>query len=195
MRGNSGQIGLLLLLLVVIAIIAFFIGTRVERGGGLEILPNVSPSVSPQASPSAVLSSSLPSLDPVSAEELSLCPLADIQEAVKENIITAVKAGNWQALEGYLREELVVIQEATDCCGVVSKETALQALEFLNGAQGEWNFNENNATAISLMREDPTDYKDAIIGVAENNFTVAFQLNNQNQIIKITMARDYQNVL
>lgn len=113
----------------------------------------------------------------------------------RENVAAAISSKNYVALESLLTDPVSVRMEATECCGFLSPSQALIHLEYLDYAQGTWDFSEDNEIVAGLEASYPEHYANAIIGVSTDNYIVAFQLDDNNKISKISMAKDYKILL
>jgi hypothetical protein len=118
-------------------------------------------------------------------------------DEVKENLIAAIETGNYQAIESFMTDEVVVILEASGCCGDLSKEDAAQQLDYLNEAQGPWNFDQTNQTIMQLKEVEPEKYgpETSLVGIASNEYVVVFKFDDNHNVSGITMAVTYKLVL
>lgn len=118
------------------------------------------------------------------------------REYLEENIRAAVISKNYAALEGYMTDQVAVVLESTECCGLVSKTDAVKQMDYLNSATPPWNFDKSNPIALKLRANDPADYgpDDSVIGIASNEYVAAFKLNSENKIYAVTMSVSYKLV-
>ena len=118
-------------------------------------------------------------------------------DELKENIKAAVTVKNYQPFETYMADEVSVILEASECCGILSNEEAAHQMEYLFDAEEPWNFDQSNETIKKLKEVEPTKYgpESAYIGIASNEYTVSFKFNDANKIMAVTMAATYKLVL
>jgi hypothetical protein len=116
-------------------------------------------------------------------------------QEVEEFIIFAVENNEPEILEGFLAEEVLFRIEGTDCCGVQSKRGALEKLDFLEDSSGAWNFDSEIEIIKSLEASYPEHYSQAVIGISSDLYSAAFQLNKDNQIIKISLSNSHKLLL
>lgn len=115
---------------------------------------------------------------------------------VKAKIVAAVTNRTYADLKPLMVTSPEVIIESSGCCGPLTQDEAVVQLSYLNNAALPWNFNDSNPQITALHTKNPQGrYKDAIIGIAANEYTVAFQLDAQNKISRITMSVTYKLVL
>jgi len=67
-------------------------------------------------------------------------------------------------------------------------------MDYLNNANGTWDFNESEITQ-DLAASYPENYGNAIIGISSDDYVVAFQLNQDGNIAKISMAVNHKLLL
>lgn len=115
---------------------------------------------------------------------------------VKENLAAAINTGNTQAIESYMTDDVVVILQSTECCGKMSKAETMKQLSYIKDGTAPWNFDDANPIAAQLRANSP-NYGDAtsVIGIASNEYVVAFILNSENRVKGLTMAVTYKLVV
>lgn len=174
------KIGFFILLFLLAAGTSFYIGTNLNK----------QPTDSVKATPS-------PTVVEEVVVETSPTPGGSTREYVEEQIEAAVTSKNYAALEGYMADNVFVILEATECCGSLTKAEATQQLDYLNAATAPWNFDQTNETIKKLKTEDPTDYgpESTYVGIASNEYVVAFKFDATNRINGVTMAVTYKLVV
>ncbi|MFV1917161.1 MAG: hypothetical protein ACC618_01590 [Patescibacteria group bacterium] len=107
-------------------------------------------------------------------------------------ISTAVGNKDYSELERYFTNPVSVRIEATECCQPQNPTGAIEELAYVESATGPWNFNQQSEIVAALQASYPEHYGGAIIGISQDNYLVAFQLNEENKISKISMAVDYE---
>lgn len=115
-------------------------------------------------------------------------------QASEDNLEAVVVSKNYAALEGVMANPVSVRLEATECCGLLAPEEAVEQMDYLNNATGIWDFSESEITQ-GLAASYPENYGNAIIGISSDNYVVAFQLNQSGQISKISIAANYKLLL
>lgn len=145
-----------------------------------------------------VLPSPIPTIDtslnaPDAFEPLST-PTPQIISTNQDNIEASIVSRNYAALEGAMVNPISVRLEASECCEPMTPENAVEQLAYLDTAEGTWDFNKEEIIS-DLAASFPENYSNAIVGISSDNYLVAFQLNENNQIIKISLAVDYNLLL
>lgn len=139
-----------------------------------------------------------PTPTPTSETILSPTPIATTtpkppptRDEVKDKIVAAFNSKSFANLQNLMAAEVVVILQATECCGPMTSADAVSQMSYLNSATSPWNFDDTNPIAIAIKTNNPENYGNSILGIATNNYVVAFQLNSENKISKISMAVHY----
>lgn len=177
----------MILLLSLVGVGGFFLG---KQSAIVQPTPTIEPSVEPTPTPSPTpIASPLATISPTSANKLT-------RAHVKENVVAAIETGNTAAIESYMTSTVGVTIQSTECCGPKTRSEAVQQLSYISGAEEPWDFSDTNSIALRL-REESDLYGDSnsIIGVASNEYVVAFLLNSDNRIEALTMAKTYKLVL
>lgn len=118
------------------------------------------------------------------------------QEGVTTIIVSAAIVNqDYLALESFITNPVIMRIENSGCCQPMSPEEAVLQLEYLDNATGTWDFDESNEIVNNLQSSYPEHYANAIVGVSSDNYVVAFQLNTEGEIAKISMAVDYELLL
>jgi hypothetical protein len=115
---------------------------------------------------------------------------------VKENLEAAINVKDYAAIESYMADAVNVIIQSSECCGPRTKKQAIDELTYIKDAHAPWNFDDANPTAAALRANSP-NYGDAssIIGIASNEYVIAFILNSENEVKGMTMAVTYKLVV
>ncbi len=167
-------------LILVISTGSYLLGKRASDTGG----PN-------SISPTPFIDGSLSS--PGTNEQIPTITPSSPQVS-EDNLKAAVVSKNYAALEGVMANPVSVRLEATECCGLLAPEEAVEQMEYLNNASGIWDFSESEITQ-GLAASYPENYGNAIIGISSDNYVVGFQQNQSGQISKISIAADYNLLL
>lgn len=180
-----GLIYVVILLVVVaaVAVGAYYFGTKNSS--------QVPSAATPVPTLKTIINSSLPP-SPTPVSSASASPSTSLM--LLENIKAAVVSKNTAALEGYMTDQVNVIIEATECCGILTKANAIKEMDYLNTATLPWNFDDNNPIAAELRAKNPTAFPEGIIlGTSGNRMLVTFTLNaDRTKIEKVYMAIDYK---
>ncbi|MDP3973750.1 MAG: hypothetical protein Q8P92_02870 [Candidatus Daviesbacteria bacterium] len=159
---------------------AYYLGTKNQASP-----PVSSPSPTPTPQPTST---------PTPTPQISPSPFPTPKADLIENIKASVISKNYAALEGYSENQVNLIIEATECCGIVDKAKAIKELNYLNSATFPWNFDQTDPIIVEIKQKYPQIFsKDSLIGIAANDFMVAFTLNsNMDKIAKIYLAATYK---
>ncbi len=185
------RIGFFILLILILGVGAYYLGTITTKP-----TDDKSKIFTSNKSEKKVVSPTV-EIDEDDTETISPTIKKMSLEDLKENIKAAINTGNTQPFETYMADKVNVILEASECCGIVSKEKAAKQLEYFNDAEGPWNFDQSNETIKKLKQTEPTKYgpESAFVGIASNEYTVSFKFNSDNKISDITMSATYKLVL
>ncbi len=160
---------------------AYFVGLQKGRA---EFAPTPTPTV--------VITREI--IPPTTAPSPTPTPIT--REVVKAAVVAAVTSRSYESLRPFMVQSPEVILESSGCCGRLTQDNAISQLSYLNNAASPWNFDDANSTAAALRAKNYAGrYIGAIIGIAQNEYTVAVQLDGQNKISRITMATTYKLVL
>jgi len=114
------------------------------------------------------------------------------KDRVSENIKASINSKNYQALEGYMTDDVVLILYATECCGTVTKTKATAQMSYLEGSKGSWDFSEGSSVRAKLIQNNPQNFsQDMIVGISSDKYVTGFKLNSQNEIERIILVSDY----
>ncbi len=102
----------------------------------------------------------------------------------------AVPAKKYADLAPYMAENVNTIIYASSCCGMYTKEKAIQQMSYLDKAVGPWDFSDTNPNAPK-MRAASAYFKDYAIGTSSNKYGVGFHLNDKYLIDGVTFVVDY----
>lgn len=115
---------------------------------------------------------------------------------VSENIQASINTKNYQALEGYIKDSVVLTLYATECCGTITQEKATAQMDYLSSSKGSWDFLQNNSVRLKLIQSSPENFSDdMIIGISSDKYVAGFKLNSQNEIEKIILVSDYNLIV
>lgn len=128
---------------------------------------------------------------------LALVPTikTDNKEVVKEQIVFAFKNEDFSILEKYLKNPVNFRIENSGCCQPQTPIEAIEQLEYLKSAKGTWDFGKDNEVSKSLAATYPDHYSNAIIGISSDFYSVAFQLDSDSKIEKISISASYKLLL
>lgn len=167
-------------LVILVALAGYFLGKgQGNKSETIEVAPAVS-------SPTS-LSSTFPS--PIVFPAGFVNPSATIA-AIREMLPNK----KYKDLGPFMAATVNVIIYASSCCGDYTKAQAIEQLKYLDSAKAPWDFSENGPIVQKLEGDVPQYFKDKIIGVASNKYTVAFGLNSKFLIDKIVLVVDYSIV-
>lgn len=182
--------GLIYIIIAVVVIAgvaagAYYFGTRQKS-------ETPSPALSP--TPGSIYT---PTITPKPTSTQSASPSASPLDKSKEStdaIKLAITGKSYSSLDKYMASSVNVLIEATECCGIITKDKALAELKYLDGAINPWNFDPGNPIASQLKTKNPTLFPNGILlGTSANRYLVTFTLNKVSGLIeKIYMAIDYK---
>ena len=105
---------------------------------------------------------------------------------VQASILTAVSSKDYESIGDDMADSVYVSLHASECCGDITPDAAIENLNYLNNATTPWLFDRTNLTLASLAATYPeTMGPDFIIGISDNNIVVSFGLNEDNEINEI----------
>ncbi len=97
---------------------------------------------------------------------------------IDENTQAAIESKNYAALEGYMTPSVSVLLYASECCGPQTPTQALAQLDYFNEAKAPWNWNQESETIKQIKAEHPTTFGKGTIGIADNEYTVSYEVVN-----------------
>jgi len=135
--------------------------------------------------------------EPTSIPEISLSKPATPtpKPDIKAEIEAAVESGQYHKLVPFMTNVVNIRIEASECCQPNDRANAVDQLKYLDSAKAPWDFDQNSTIAKDLAASYPEHYANAIIGISTNNYLVAFQLNDDGAIEKVSMASNYKLLL
>ena len=113
----------------------------------------------------------------------------------KEVISSAFEADDFAIITPILQKSVLIRIERSDCCGVVDASEVVGNMKYLKDAKSPWDFNPEGDVQKSLVATYPQYYTNALIGVAENNFVVAFQFDETGKVKSISMTNNYHIIV
>jgi hypothetical protein len=119
----------------------------------------------------------------------------EIQLTTRQAIEQAITSRNYELLIDYMSVVIPVRVEGSECCGTRTARGAIESLDFIESATPPWEFYEETGIAADLASLYPDHYSNAVVAISENKFMVAFQLNEEGNIKKISMTNDYEVIL
>lgn len=171
--------GIALLLLILIAISGFL---ALQNQKLLNQLAKQSPSPTPQTTQQSP--SILESLSPLPSPKTTL---KDLQE----NIEAAINSKNLDALSTYMTNPVMVILQATECCGPQTPDEAVTQMAYIESGIS-FDFNQTLDLVKNLKSKNP-ELAGKFIGISKGGEQlIAFGLNDQNRIIDIRMSISYK---
>lgn len=129
-----------------------------------------SPTLTISASPPTSSPSQLPSPSPT----LTLIQL-------QENIADGVNSRNFAALATFMTNPVLVILQATECCGPQTPDEAVSQFSYINDGI-PFDFNQNQET-IKNLKSKNTELANKYVGISKNaEHLVAFGITGSNRI-------------
>lgn len=122
----------------------------------------------------------------------SSAPQTSTNVVIKDKIIAAVNSKAYADLKPLMFPQVVVVLQATECCGSMPAQKAIEQLSYIKDATAPWNFDDTNATIVAIKKANPENYGNSVLGISANNYVVSFQTNFEGQISKISMSVDYK---
>ncbi len=113
------------------------------------------------------------------------------RENVEENIEAGIKTGDYAAIGSYMVDEVFVALYATECCGPQDREEAVNNLGYIKSGEN-WNFDQENQVAKDLKAKSEYFGPDSFVGVASNEYAIAFKFNEENRISDVAMVASYK---
>lgn len=108
-----------------------------------------------------------------------------------ENIHDAVTSRNYAALGSRMTSQVEVAIAATEFGGTKTIAQAIESMNYLNSATGEWSF----SIPMSVLTDWHSGYyasylptDGGVIGLSSDGYVVTFTLNSENKITRIFMA-------
>lgn len=142
--------------------------------------------------PTPTIGSTLQAPDSIQEEDTVPTP----QEGITQIIVAAaISNQDYSSLGSFMTNPVNMRIENSGCCQPMSPQEAVLQLEYLDNATGTWDFEESNEVINNLQASYPEHYANAIVGVSSDNYVVAFQLDTEGNISKISMAVDYKLLL
>jgi hypothetical protein len=122
-------------------------------------------------------------------------PAVDKEKEVKKAIPPAIESGNFTPLTGFFTESVIVRIENSGCCSPQTPTGTVGQLEYLNSAEGTWDFDQESSVATSLAASYPEHYSNAFIAVSSDGYSVAFQFDVNKAISKVSLSASYKLLL
>lgn len=115
--------------------------------------------------------------------------------STREAVIQAVENKNYNSLLDYMSVVIPVRIEGTDCCGNKTGSGAIESMDYLEEADNPWSWDADSKISLELESLYPEHYSNSIIGISKNDYLVAIQLDENDNITKISMTNDYTLLL
>ena len=156
------------------AIVVLLSAALTACGPGTTPPPSASPTTTVDPTETATpdpTTSSTPTTEP----EPEPAPSLDASD--RENIRAAIESGNTAAIEAYFASPVNAVIMSSECCGDLFPSEAVEALSYVTGAPGPWNW----SVSASTIAEWRANYYygslftgDDITGVAADGTVVSF---------------------
>ncbi len=117
------------------------------------------------------------------------------QETFDTLVSGIISNKDYKQLEIFMVDPVSVRIEASGCCQPMTPAEAIVQMEYLDSAESPWNFDQENVIVFGLKSSYPEHYGNAVVGISEDGYVVALQLNEDNEIAKVSMATDYELLL
>ncbi len=161
---------------------AYFFGKNQNK---VSPAPTLTPQENQTQTPTKILDNLSPSPTPKNSKAW-----------VSENIQASINTKNYQALEGYMKDNVSLILYASECCGMITRSEATAQMSYLESSKGTWDFSEKNSIRAKLIQNNPENFSsDMIIGISSDNYVAGFKLNSQNEIEKIILVSNYNLIV
>ncbi len=112
-------------------------------------------------------------------------------EAVLASIRGAIDTNNHAALEGYMNNPVTIILAASEGLGEVSPVEAVEAMAYLAGGEGPWDFALSADEITQYQSGDYSEYftQSSYVGRSVNNYVVVFDFAD-GAIASVFMTND-----
>jgi len=176
--------GILSMMKIILGVIAFLLTTLVAMGAYLIYQNQFSTSKSPNNPPSPQITSSPKSTTP--SPENSPSPFITL-EITQNAIKTNVNGNNYQGLINYAADQVNVILQATECCGMQTPQEAVNQVSSYSEAGISFDFDQTNPTIVNLKDKNP-ELAGKFVGIAASEQLIAFGINEKNLIDELRMS-------
>lgn len=151
----------------------FYPQTSLEGQKNLTPIPTSSPTQTPMPTPTS--------------------QTAATSNATLDAIDKAFTSKDFSGLSDIMKDNLIVGIYASECCGKITKADAILKLTtYFKSAKLPWTFSPTNAVTQALAKANPENFKDAVVGIAQDRHTVSLKLSANFLIEKITLMTDYK---
>jgi len=116
-------------------------------------------------------------------------PTADHSE-----IQALFEAKDYNALREHFGNTVMVFLYASECCGPQTIEQTITQLQYLDSAQGPWNWDQQDATIMQIKESQPNTFGAGTIGISSNGYALSYVLVG-NKIAAIYMSGSYELLL
>ena len=123
-------------------------------------------------------------------------PQAFTISEVKSKILTVLATKKYDELEVFMKDNVFVRKEQSSCCGVLSREEAIEEIKYVSSATLPWKFDSNNSIVLGLKAFQPKYYGgNSYVGVSANDYSISFVFNSENKIESVSMAANASTLI
>lgn len=105
----------------------------------------------------------------------------------------AASQDNKEQMKQFLADKVELIIYATECCGLVDKDVAMDNFDYIDQA-GKFDFAANQTIARQIKEQNP-DLQNYFIGIADNGTVLAYQVTENSKINKVYLVVDYNLII
>ena len=112
-----------------------------------------------------------------------------------ETIKAFVKLKRYDLLKEYMADNVLVRIESSGCCGYLEPNVATNELKYFANSAGDWSFDIDETLVSQLEEFSPAYYKDALIGVTSDKYSLAIKFNERGEITVLSISKDFTQLL
>ena len=103
----------------------------------------------------------------------------------------AVNDKNFTQMEALMADRVYFVEDATDCCGDVTKKEAMKNFKLYTANAGSFNFDQNQQVVQQMKVNLPGTFAKYMIGIADSQMVLSYHLNLQGKVDDLMLSASH----
>lgn len=103
----------------------------------------------------------------------------------------AVNDKDFTKMEALMADRVYFVEDATDCCGDVTKKEAMKNFKLYTANAGSFNFDQNQQVVQQMKVNLPGTFAKYMIGIADSQMVLSYHLNLQGKVDNLMLSASH----
>jgi hypothetical protein len=103
----------------------------------------------------------------------------------------AVNDKDFTKMETLMADRVYFVEDATDCCGDVTKKEAMKNFKLYTANAGSFNFDQNQQVVQQMKVNLPGTFAKYMIGIADSQMVLSYHLNLQGKVDDLMLSASH----